>query len=65
MGCTHPSLRCGSQTVRGMRRHKPRAGGFGSSLAMAFSMIDAPDHFAIRIGPAVGFGIAFLAMTPS
>jgi hypothetical protein len=32
---------------------------------MAFSMIDAPDHFAIRIGPAVGFGIAFLAMTPS
>jgi membrane-associated phospholipid phosphatase len=30
---------------------------------MAFSMIDAFDHFAVRIGAAVGFAVAFLAVT--
>ena len=34
-----------------------------SSLAMAFSMIDALDHFALRIDAAVGFTVAFLVVT--
>jgi undecaprenyl-diphosphatase len=30
---------------------------------MAFSMIDASDHFAVRIGAAIGFAVAFLVVT--
>jgi len=44
-----------------MSGHEPRAGG--RSSVTAFSMIDASDHFAARIGAAVGFAVAFLGVT--